>query len=412
MKRQINTVLSFKGHKQYNKIFFLISLLFLLISQIYSQTNLPKRAKLKTITYSDYTITGYVSKKHFVNGQKVTILSLKTQDTIMYGNYFANNIAYINGIWKRNTDNGITHAKGLFKVHNSNVEIGLTTIPRKADSLQIETEDIFYYQGFRNKYPASLQKLSNNNYYLVVDYSAKKSEQKPDPQIKLELTVDKSLVKKYGFYAIDDFIFNTTNVKQTYADGTIFIGKIENSSPDENNIIQFKRKEGKFIYPTGPEAEEELIRLNNGNYKYQVTYSKKDINNPFTKSEIIINQSLIKKYGFWATSDFIYYTTNGKYTYKNGNVFIGKVKNTKDTITNSVNSQFLEGVLKYYTGDEFQGNLSGQWYCGIPISGKMIFSNGDIKSGNWLKKYNLNQEERSEERRVGKECRSRWSPYH
>ena len=71
MKRQINTVLSFKGHKQYNKIFFLISLLFLLISQIYSQTNLPKRAKLKTITYSDYTITGYVSKKHFVNGQKV-----------------------------------------------------------------------------------------------------------------------------------------------------------------------------------------------------------------------------------------------------------------------------------------------------------------------------------------------------
>ena len=29
----------------------------------------------------------------------------------------------------------------------------------------------------------------------------------------------------------------------------------------------------------------------------------------------------------------------------------------------------------------------------------------------WMKKI-LQKKERSEERRVGKECRSRWSPYH
>ena len=34
----------------------------------------------------------------------------------------------------------------------------------------------------------------------------------------------------------------------------------------------------------------------------------------------------------------------------------------------------------------------------------------DYKDGEFLKKF-LN-EQRSEERRVGKECRSRWSPYH
>ena len=35
------------------------------------------------------------------------------------------------------------------------------------------------------------------------------------------------------------------------------------------------------------------------------------------------------------------------------------------------------------------------------------------KEGNDIEKFNeLDLDERSEERRVGKECRSRWSPYH
>ncbi len=34
---------------------------------------------------------------------------------------------------------------------------------------------------------------------------------------------------------------------------------------------------------------------------------------------------------------------------------------------------------------------------------------GNTNSGEWIK---ISQECRSEERRVGKECRSRWSPYH
>src|SRR3712207_9099767 len=34
------------------------------------------------------------------------------------------------------------------------------------------------------------------------------------------------------------------------------------------------------------------------------------------------------------------------------------------------------------------------------------------RSGAYVGGYGNNQDERSEERRVGKECRSRWSPYH
>jgi len=389
MKHHINTILSSKKNR---KSFFLISLLFLFLTNGYSQTNLPKRAKLKTIIYSDYTISGYVYKKHFVNGQKVTSLSLKTQDTILSGNYFvSNNIGYIKGIWKGNTINGTTHTKGLFKVSNSNNEIGLTTTSKKADSLQIETEDVFYYQGFRNKYPASLKKLPNNDYTLKINYNDKHRIEKNNI-ISLELIVNKSLIKKYGFYSIDDFIFNTTEVKQTFANGDIFIGKVEKDGRNKDNMIITNPKEGKFIHSQGYIDEEEMVKQPDNNYKYQVIYSDRVKDNAFSKLEIIVNQNLIEKYGFWATSDFINNTTDVKYTYKNGNIFIGKVKNTIDTITNSVNSQLSEGVLKYYTGEEFQGNLSGQWYCDIPISGKMIFSNGDIENGNWLKKYNLNQE--------------------
>ena len=37
----------------------------------------------------------------------------------------------------------------------------------------------------------------------------------------------------------------------------------------------------------------------------------------------------------------------------------------------------------------------------------------DIKvTGEWLEQYESVYDTRSEERRVGKECRSRWSPYH
>ena len=45
---------------------------------------------------------------------------------------------------------------------------------------------------------------------------------------------------------------------------------------------------------------------------------------------------------------------------------------------------------------------------------KYVYDNGDYPSGKWFTdpETNLTYFLRSEERRVGKECRSRWSPYH
>ena len=46
----------------------------------------------------------------------------------------------------------------------------------------------------------------------------------------------------------------------------------------------------------------------------------------------------------------------------------------------------------------------------IPFTFKQTFNKNEIKS--IQEKLSLSEFCRSEERRVGKECRSRWSPYH
>ena len=39
-------------------------------------------------------------------------------------------------------------------------------------------------------------------------------------------------------------------------------------------------------------------------------------------------------------------------------------------------------------------------------------SNGSLFRNGWFQCLSVKELKRSEERRVGKECRSRWSPYH
>src|SRR5260221_10691333 len=65
--------------------------------------------------------------------------------------------------------------------------------------------------------------------------------------------------------------------------------------------------------------------------------------------------------------------------------------------------------------------VTGVQTCALPISLGIIYffrrkpgkfvDLGEV-SANWLAEHRVSRDKRSEERRVGKECRSRWSPYH
>ena len=363
----------------------MLAMVNIMSGQTQPQTLLPPKAKLKAIEYksTDYFAIGYIDKKIFAEGQIVTILSKQTQDTIICGKYFTQaEKAYIDGIWKQYGENGITRAYGLFDVSNSDSEIGLTINSKKGGSLNIEPKDISKYQGFRNQFPATLQKLSNEDYSLKVEYT---DRNEPYDIVKLEITVNKSLIDKYGFFAIDDFVFYTTDVVITQKIGTVFIGKVEYTK-DENNQVSFKYKEGKWKSVDG--EEEELTLLSNKDYKYRRVYSEKIENNNIKEVELIVTPFLIEKYGFWATTDYFDNISHVKYTYKNGNVFIGEVDIEKKLLTN--------GTYQYTTGEVFEGDFGGKWFCGIPIEGEMKFKDGTVEEGNWLMKYKLTQSEANE----------------
>ena len=410
--------------QNFKKILLLIPLFLILVGSLFSQDfrySIPKGAKLKTIEYktTDYVVVAYFYKNQFLEGQNITFLSKLTQDTIISGKYYTSGgLSYINGIWKRKTENGITRAKGIFKITNSN-GIGLTLKPKEGKPLTIITEDIYYYKGFRNKYPAILEKQRDGSYLLKVEYTdrtemndfiklgrtairrtSEANRTEMNDLIKLELFVNKSLIDKYGFFALDEFIYYTTDVTRTYKNGNVFIGKVENTKTEDNYVSSIL-KEGKFIYKVGEIDEAELTKLPNNDYKYRVVYSDRRNDNNFKEMEIIVRQSLIEKYGFWATGDYVFYTDDVKYTYKNGDVFIGKAEHTRDTINNTLNSKFTEGEYKYASGEVFQGDLSGYWFCDIPITGKMKFKDGSIEEGNWLEKYDLTLKE-AEEVKKGK----------
>ena len=363
----------------------MLAMVNIMSGQTQPQTLLPPKAKLKAIEYksTDYFAIGYIDKKIFAEGQIVTILSKQTQDTIICGKYFTQaEKAYIDGIWKQYGENGITRAYGLFDVSNSDSEIGLTINSKKGGSLNIEPKDISKYQGFRNQFPATLQKLSNEDYSLKVEYT---DRNEPYGIVKLEITVNKSLIDKYGFFAIDDFVFYTTDVVITQKIGTVFIGKVEYTK-DENNQVSFKYKEGKWKSVDG--EEEELTLLSNKDYKYRRVYSEKIENNNIKEVELIVTPFLIEKYGFWATTDYFDNISHVKYTYKNGNVFIGEVDIEKKLLTN--------GTYQYATGEVFEGNFGGKWFCGIPIEGKMKFKDGTVYSLDFLEGINLTSNETKE----------------
>ena len=68
----------------------------------------------------------------------------------------------------------------------------------------------------------------------------------------------------------------------------------------------------------------------------------------------------------------------------------------------------------------FIGNDKTKWHSNVPTYNKVVYK--EVYNGIDIKYYGNNKKleydvvvkpgARSEERRVGKECRSRWSPYH
>jgi len=276
----------------------LILLFFISVVTAFSQTPLPKGAKLQAILYpkAGMIAVGYVYKKQFVENQEVTFLKkddlglynkiiekdgefyihprsgsnqsgeipLSSLDTVASGVYFTKDgIACIKGIVHskvlymaagRYSYNEFVY-EGVFQISNSEDGSILTTDPNKfiynsqpnqypdkleltgTDKLKITIVDIYscqrYYEDKKNQ-PVTLQKQSDS-YTLKIEF---------DDRI-LETAVNSDIVKRYGFFAFDDFIKSSQNVKLNFKDGNAFTGIVE------KNAGIYKAKQGEYKFVTG-----------------------------------------------------------------------------------------------------------------------------------------------------------------
>ena len=85
----------------------------------------------------------------------------------------------------------------------------------------------------------------------------------------------------------------------------------------------------------------------------------------------------------------------------------------------AINSNYYAGYTmnsanKFKNVSDYSKYLTNKYKCLTPCKNASVLIDGSVmrkacgdeKTAKWL------EENRSEERRVGKECRSRWSPYH
>ena len=89
----------------------------------------------------------------------------------------------------------------------------------------------------------------------------------------------------------------------------------------------------------------------------------------------------------------------GTFNYDSGHIYNGEFKN-------GVRHGY--GILIWPSGIKYEGEWIDDFRNGY---GVQTYENGDIYEGNFKDDIRFGNG-RSEERRVGKECRSRWSPYH
>ncbi len=239
-----------------------------MINYSYSQTTLPKRAKLKTIIYSDYTISGYVYKKQFVEDQKLTFLattnSYNTNDTILSGRYFYadDGNSYIDGIRINSSFHINSRTKGIFKVTNTKNELGITANKKEGHNLVILLDSLTYYKDSRYYYNNTydygtliLQKLPNNKFNLKITYK----------DLTLETNIPFELDEGINYHSLNNYIKKSREVKLSFKNGDIFIGTVKNASKlygCDYYKAPYAPDKGEYRYATG-EVSTGIFECNN-----------------------------------------------------------------------------------------------------------------------------------------------------
>ena len=353
---------------------------------------IPKSAKSKNIDYSNnhYYISGYFSKGILTEGQVLDIYDTAIEPKIILEGKvsYVGDRLLIKGIKYDYSEKGACCTYGSFYVSNSADDLFIYK-PRKAQELKIVESDVYYYSGFYLDCPTIVSIVKPS---IAVDG---KTGGRGYTQFYAPL--NDSIIANKGYDNIQDLLLSTEkNAVMEWAHGAVFNGTI---SPKINNegIISFVLLAGEM---TG--YGHKSIKVN----EYQEGYSLymeriDDPNDTKLKSETIIvfDKSLIDQESYWDWRSYLDNIGELRIEYRNGDSYTGQALVNENLSDDgellSYSYTLTTGVYKYLNGDSFEGDLSQDFFYGIPVSGITRFKDGTIKQNNWLLDYQLSGDQYS-----------------
>lgn len=349
--------------------------------------NLTNGAKEKTIDFPQfhYCITGSFTKGILTDGQTVRIYATESDPFLVLEgkvSYLANRLV-VKGVKYTYDGKHTTKTYGSFYVSNC-ADNTMIYKPKKAGELCIADSEIEYFKGFYLDCP-TIVCVSLNPYIAVdgktggrgyIEYAA------PLQQLK---------ISEIGYDRPYDLLLTTKdNAIMNWDSGLSFRGAVIPKITDEG-LITFTLLSGE---KTGFSQGYRTIKVIEDGNKIRMQLENDPKNTTLYEETIYVaDKSLIPLESYWDMSMFYNNMEHIAWKYQNGDMYEGKakceIKMSDDKEQTSYSTTLTDGNYTYSNGDSFEGNLSGDTFYGMFISGTTHFKNGDSKKGNWLSEYNL-----------------------
>ena len=195
-----------------------------------------------------------------------------------------------------------------------------------------------------------------------------------------------SFVVALLFIQIVFFEMNYRKVKQRH-DMLWYLSLNRKFNYNRTGYIAFMRLEGDEINIPGAAETKISVKREGDVVKLLRIYKPDDI---MVSDELTAPSSLIPDEKLRDIRTFYQNVIEICSIFRDGSSYRGKVKvnivDSADGKTFTPKLTLTHGTYTFSNGDVFTGNLSGQYYGGIPIDGTMKFADGTEASGNWLKK--------------------------
>lgn len=252
---------------------------------------------------------------------------------------------------------------------------------KKADSLTIQDKKVTFYAGYYFDIP------------IIISFGL-------IPQIHLNQTKDRTSIsanlsvydlQKDGYTDLAKLLRSIRqNVYIKYNNGACFYGDV--SSSIENGTVKILPVIGRAY--NRPAGWKEIEIKKEGNNLMVVLSDNPE--NSLLKKEIfyIPLSSNIPKNPILHISQMYELMNHIRWEYRDGDIFEGEASATVSSDT--ISTHISIGKYTYSNGDYFEGDISGEYFYGMPIDGTTYFKNHTVQRGNWLaNNYNLTKKQYS-----------------